>query len=145
MAQSLSRLAIGIKVNNKGLIMTQFDIKRDIEIENSGGFWCHGCLIGKLADEQSDDPRYCCDCYKFLLTESTLLPEKQKKPGWVPAASHNEPLPAIKKVVAKLPGKGMTLVEVLQHPGGRPRKMGKVHRTTTWRRKKEEVIQGVSV
>ena len=43
-----------------------FDIKRDIQIVNDGGFFCQGCLAGKPASEQSDDLRYCNGCYETL-------------------------------------------------------------------------------
>jgi hypothetical protein len=49
-----------------------FDIKRDIEIEKVGGFWCHACLVSHPAIEQSPDPRYCQGCYQFLLAEAEL-------------------------------------------------------------------------
>lgn len=60
-----------------------FDIKRDIEIEKAGGFWCHACLISHSATEQSPDPRYCQGCYDFLLKEAETLP-KNKRPKWIP-------------------------------------------------------------
>jgi len=125
--------------------MTLFDTNRDKEEVEQGGFWCYGCLIGKPANEQSDDPRYCHGCFKFLVDEAVLLPEKQKKLGWVPVPNPSESLPAGKKDVAKLANTGKIPWVVLQHLGGRPRKTGEVHRTTTWRRKKEEAIHGVPV
>jgi hypothetical protein len=60
-----------------------FDIKRDIEIEKAGGFWCHACLVSYPAIEQSPDPRYCHGCYQFLLTEAEL--DKSRRGGeWKP-------------------------------------------------------------
>jgi hypothetical protein len=46
-----------------------FDVKQDIAIINAGGFFCHACLVGKPAKDQSPDPRYCTYCCKFLLEE----------------------------------------------------------------------------
>jgi hypothetical protein len=60
-----------------------FDVKRDIEIEKSGGFWCHACLVSHPATEQSPDPRYCEGCYEFLLKEAEMLPAS-KCPAWIP-------------------------------------------------------------
>ena len=120
-----------------------FDIKRDKAIIEAGGFWCSACLSGKPANEQSPDPRYCQGCFKFLLDEAALLSPNRGKPAWVPTPGRTEALPAKREVVAKLPAKGITPVGVLQHTGGRPRKEGKIHRTTEWRRKKE--LQGVLI
>lgn len=60
-----------------------FDSKRDTEIINAGGFFCHACLVGKQAAEQSLDPRYCRGCYDFLVREAEMLPEN-KRPVWIP-------------------------------------------------------------
>ncbi len=60
-----------------------FDIKCDLEIIRTGGFFCCACVVGKPAEEQSPDPRYCRDCYELLLKEAKLLPVK-KRPGWIP-------------------------------------------------------------
>jgi len=127
--------------------MKLFDIKKDIEIENSGGFWCHGCLVGKTASDQSDDPRYCHGCFKFLSDEALLI-EKHKKPGWVPVPSPSEPLPAIKNGVTKLPIHGnlhpQETGEVLlqKNKGGRPRKPEgePISRMTKHRRAKQGVL-----
>lgn len=64
---------------NKGY----FNIKRDVEITNAGGFFCEACLVGKPVEEQSYDPRYCRGCYSFLLNEGELLP-LGKRPAWMP-------------------------------------------------------------
>lgn len=120
-----------------------FSATRDREMIEAGGFFCQACLVGKPLDDRSTDPRYCLGCYEFLRAEAKL--ERQtKKAFWVPAADYigrGEALPIQKKPVAKLPDKGMTPAGIMQHPVGRPRKEGKVHRTTEWRRKK--VMQGV--
>lgn len=63
-----------------------FNIKRDIEIEKAGGFFCGACLVGKPATEQSSDPRYCLGCYDFLLKEAEMLPAKSGRPEWIPKA-----------------------------------------------------------
>jgi len=60
-----------------------FDIKRDIEIVDAGGFSCYACLIGKPAIEQSPDPRYCQNCYELLMKEMAML-NPRDKPKWVP-------------------------------------------------------------
>ena len=60
-----------------------FDIKRDKETINAGGFKCHACLVGKPAREKSLDERYCLNCYTFLVKEATLLPQG-KRPAWIP-------------------------------------------------------------
>jgi len=62
-----------------------FDIKGDLEIINAAGFFCHACVVGKPASEQSPDPRYCQNCYEFLLKEVELLPAS-KRPKWIPKA-----------------------------------------------------------
>ncbi len=128
--------------------MTLFDIKRDIEIENSGGFWCHGCLVGKPTDEQSDDPRYCSSCYDFLLSEAALI-EKQKKPDWVPVPRVSESLPDKQNSVTKIPIHGNLQpqetdgIMLQKNKRGRPRKTEgeSVTRMTEWRRRKE--VRGV--
>ena len=150
-----------------------FDIKHDIEIENAGGFFCEACLVGKPADEQSPDPCYCQGCYDLLNAEKKAeLPKDYwtkdnnfyatggKKWGVTKTGSTVclEPVatgetlpdgdrvsPDKLEVVAKLEDEGNTPVGVLQHAGGRPRKEGKVHRVTEWRRKKEQEIQGVLI
>lgn len=60
-----------------------FDVKRDVEITNAGGFFCEACLVGKPVEEQSSDPRYCQGCYVFLLNEAEILPTA-KRPAWTP-------------------------------------------------------------
>jgi hypothetical protein len=60
-----------------------FDIRKDIEICNNGGFFCQACLVGRPSSEQSPDPQYCQSCYGFLLNEASLLPSSQK-PAWKP-------------------------------------------------------------
>ena len=63
-----------------------FDIRRDREIINAGGFFCRVCLVGKPASEISPDPRYCSGCYDFLLKEAAMLPRtKRKRPEWIPS------------------------------------------------------------
>ena len=58
-----------------------FDIKRDIEVINKGGFFCQACAVGKTEDKMSQDSRYCLDCYKLLLKEAALL---SGQPKWRP-------------------------------------------------------------
>lgn len=60
-----------------------FDIKRDIEIEKAGGFFCEACLVGKPMDDQSPDPRYCLSCYELLIKEAELDSSRRKK-DWYP-------------------------------------------------------------
>jgi len=53
-------------------------------------FFCHACLLDKLATQASPDPRYCQSCYAFLLKEAELLPPS-KHPAWIPIISHHNP------------------------------------------------------
>lgn len=69
-----------------------FDIKRDIEIEKAGGFFCHACVVGKPASGQSPDPRYCQSCYDLLMGEASLLPSN-KRPKWIPKAEKEQEKP----------------------------------------------------
>ncbi len=52
--------------------MTKFDIKGDIAICEDGGFFCHACLIGKLADDASPGPRYCQGCYQSIKDDTKV-------------------------------------------------------------------------
>lgn len=64
--------------------MTIFNIKKELEKSNfPGGFFCLACLVGKPADDQSADPRYCQSCYDVLTEETTTMP-KTKRPAWLP-------------------------------------------------------------
>jgi len=49
-----------------------FSIERDVRIVNEGGLFCQVCLVGKPPTEASPDPRYCQNCYEFLLKEAEL-------------------------------------------------------------------------
>ena len=60
-----------------------FSSKRDREVIDAGGFFCHACLVGKPASDQSTDPRYCQDCAGFLLAEAEDLPAN-KRGRWMP-------------------------------------------------------------
>ena len=60
-----------------------YNIKRDKQIIEAGGFFCHACLVGKPVTEQSPDVHYCPDCYKSLLKEAALL---SGQPKWCPRA-----------------------------------------------------------
>lgn len=125
--------------------MTQFSIKQDIEIEKAGGFWCQGCLIGKPAGEQSDDPKYCHECFKFFLDEAELLPETRGKPYWVPSPGYNEASLSVEGNVTKLPTHGNLPagseggIMLQKRKGGRPSKPEgeRVTRMTRYRRKKK--------
>ena len=45
----------------------QFDIQRDNAlIENGSHFFCQGHLGAVVTEEQSRNPKYCCDCYKAI-------------------------------------------------------------------------------
>ena len=70
--------------------MTYFDIGNDNSIITGGGFFCGACLVSKPAGEQSDDPRYCHSCFKFLIDEVELLNKKDKIPAWVPSVNATE-------------------------------------------------------
>jgi len=62
-----------------------FDIKRDREIIEAGGFFCQACLVGKPLDDQSPDPRYCLCCYDCLAKEAEML-DRRNRPKWAPRA-----------------------------------------------------------
>ncbi len=89
--------------------MNYFDIKKDLEIEKNGGFFCQACLISK--DDKSPDPRYCELCYEVLLKEVELL--VGRKPTWVPkqtpARTPTEPSP---QPVEPAPGVGHNCIGV---------------------------------
>ena len=67
-----------------------FDSKKDLEIVSAGGFFCYACAVGKPAEEQSPDSRYCHDCYEFLVKEAELLPSN-KRPSWIPRVTRDNP------------------------------------------------------
>jgi hypothetical protein len=56
-----------------------FSIKMDMTFP----CFCSACLVGKTANEQSPDPRYCQSCYEFLLKEASLL-DGSRRPAWIP-------------------------------------------------------------
>ncbi len=64
------------------MISGYFDIKRDMQFS----CFCEGCLVGKTANEQSLDPRYCQSCYEILLKEAELL-DGRRRPAWIPKDS----------------------------------------------------------
>jgi len=66
-----------------------FDVKQDIQIINAGGFFCQACLVGKPAQEQSPDPRYCQGCYVFLLKEAATE-SSRRFADWKPRKSPKE-------------------------------------------------------
>lgn len=137
-----------------------FDIKRDREIIESGGFFCAACLVGKPVTEQSPDSRYCEGCYDLLKKEAALLPPT-KRPGWIPqnlqkakeasasvVSDGAEALPAKEIGVSKIvppvipPVKPPQIQKsgILKQKRGRPKKTGEVSRVTEWRRRKEQVV-----
>lgn len=59
--------------------------------QSSVTFFCHGCLIDKSVIEMSPDPRYCLECYGFLLKEAEIL-SPGKRPAWIPKAQAKEML-----------------------------------------------------
>ena len=50
-----------------------FDVNQDFAVIKDGGFFCQACLIGKDKTAISPDPRYCQDCYDFLVDEAEIL------------------------------------------------------------------------
>ena len=70
-----------------------FKIKRDIAIENIGGFFCQACLVGKTIDEMSPDRRYCQGCYKVLLNEAEMLTGHDVRATWRPKIAPEKPAP----------------------------------------------------
>lgn len=62
-----------------------FDCKRDNEFIASGThFWCETCMMARPVDDRSPDPRYCQNCFDFLLKEAEMLSPKQGHPDWIP-------------------------------------------------------------
>lgn len=124
--------------------MMKFDIVRDLEIVNAGGFFCKACCVGKPTTEQSPDPRYCQGCYDYLLKEAEYL-SAGKKPGWVPrqdaASRQPEPEKRVTKIIqVPLRGDGIMLHE--KRRPGRPNKPDgePVCRMTEYRRRKQAVL-----
>ena len=130
--------------------MSYFDIKRNNQLIASGThFWCEACVVARTLVEQSPDPRYCQGCFDVLKVEAEMQPSRRV--AWMPknishktAPEATQTTPARQEVVAKLVHYGKTPITekqvVMQHPGGRPRKQGEVHRTTRWRRAKQGVL-----
>jgi len=73
-----------------------FDIKCDLEIVRTGGFFCCACVVGKPAEEQSPDPRYCYTCYKLLLKEAEMDTRRQGN-AWKPINPAPKPIRVGKK------------------------------------------------
>ena len=135
-----------------------FDIKRDNELIAAGShFWCEACVVARPLVEQSPDPRYCLSCFDVLKVEAEMQPTRRV--AWMPrivkkttrvnisretAPAATQTAPARQEVVAKLVHYGKPPITekqvVMQHPGGRPRKQGEVHRATRWRRAKQGVL-----
>jgi hypothetical protein len=59
-----------------------FNIKRD----NTYPFFCQACLVGKPLDDSSPDPRYCQECYDFLLREAEIS-SGHIRSSWIPKES----------------------------------------------------------
>ena len=122
-----------------------FSATRDRKVIDGGGFFCLACLVGKLASEQSPDPRYCLNCYEVLVKEAELAPAKIKR-TWQPVPGRVEALQDKEEVVTKPTTKGIAPVKDIQevllqkNKGGRPRKLEgeSVTRMTEWRRQKKE-------
>lgn len=60
----------------------KFNIKRDIEIVNAGGFFCEACLVGKPLCDISPDLKYCQDCYEILQEEKMIARESKDQRGY---------------------------------------------------------------
>lgn len=67
MSAGILNLRVMMMPNNR-----YFDVKRNNEIIDDGGLFCHACLVGKREAEASPDPRYCQTCYVFLLKEAEM-------------------------------------------------------------------------
>jgi len=122
-----------------------FDSSRDRQIIADGGFLCASCLIGKPASDQSDNPRYCHGCFKYLLCEAELLPENRSLPSGVPVPvgdlNANQQTPTLVSGVTKVCNYTKTPPRIMLQRG-RPRKEGEVTRMTKYRRGKKNK-QGV--
>jgi len=78
-----------------------FNINRDNQAIDQGGFWCEACLVGKPLDDQSQAERYCLGCYDFLTKEAEIL---TGSPSWKPTnkpskkhlITNSEVLPLVK-------------------------------------------------
>jgi len=128
-----------------------FNCARDKEQIAAGThFFCQAHQIAVPREQQSVDPRYCRDCYDFLLQEAALIPRnRSKSPKWLPITDVGitpqtaiETLPVPKIGVSKLHN-GKTLIlttkgtrEGIMKQRGRPKKEGEVSRVTQWRRSK---------
>jgi len=110
----------------------EFSIEKDNEIIGAGGFLCEGCFLGKPIEEQSDDPRYCYSCFKFLSDEAVILgikSSKGKKVSWVPVPSRAETTPVVEERLKRLPDHKRIPSGVLQRPVVDLRASGgKIHR-----------------
>ena len=78
-----------------------FDIKRDIEIERKGGFFCQACIVGKPAKEISPDPRYCLGCYELLVKEAEK-DTSRRVAEWKPI--YSTPKPQLKENLPQAEG-----------------------------------------
>ena len=119
---------------------TYFDVKRDTEIINAGGFFCQACLVGKPAVEISPDPRYCQTCYVSLLKEAEM--DSGRRGGnWKPQKARKEAAQVsqdVRTIMSTLAGKKFE-VDIIHPPDAISRPSGK--RGPKHRRLPEELIK----
>jgi hypothetical protein len=64
--------------------MIEDTIKNEYQsIQVGSHFWCQTHLSAIPVSDRSLDPRYCKECFEFLMREASLLPTS-KRPAWRP-------------------------------------------------------------
>jgi len=102
-----------------------FDIKRDVEIINAGGFFCKACLGAKLVAEASPDVRYCQGCYYFLIQEAAM-DTRRRGDDWKPKKAHKKAVHIagdMRRIMSPLESEKIE-VDII-HPPGATRVSGK--------------------
>lgn len=121
-------------------ITATFDIKKDIEIVNAGGFFCQGCIVGRPASEQSPDPRYCKSCYEIIRAAGQGDKQGEVSDAGETAQAADGGVSKIgdgKNTIDNVSESTQSNYETERRPRGRPRKSGEYSRATFYRRKKE--------
>lgn len=104
----------------------KFDIEQDTAIVNAGGFFCRACLVGKPANEQSPDHRYCQGCYDFLNGEAAILREagNMHRYPWVPLDGDKKTVQVVQDVAVNLSTLNGKKIEVDKLEAMTPNKPG---------------------
>jgi len=120
-------------------MVEQFDIIKDNQIEDAGGFFCLACCVSKPGSELSPNKKYCVGCYNILKQEAILFSGSKPRE---PSSKPTRPAPVAKISGTKVkqgkstPKKKPVIMKQKQRVG-RPSKKGKVTRVTKWRREKK--------